>query len=222
MSHDPKPDDSPATGPRPSAEEAQAAPAEQAPAEPELAPPPGPAERIGELEGQIKDLTDRLLRAHAEMDNMRKRGERERAETAKYAITRFAQDVVSIGDNLQRAMTAVPADGAEASPALKALRDGVAMTERELVNVLGRHGITRIDPLGDLFNPHQHQAVMKQQRPDVAAGTVIQVFQVGYAIEERVLRPAMVVVAEGGFKPVKAPPASEAEKPGPGTPAADA
>ena len=159
--------------------------------------------RNAELEGQIKDLTDRLLRAHADLDNLRKRLEREKEETAKYAITRFAQAVVGVADNFERAIGSVPAAAVAEGGPLKALLDGVSMTEREFLNVLEKHGVKRISPQGEAFNPHQHQAVMEAQDPSVPAGTVTQVFQAGYMIEERCLRPAMVVVAKGGPKPGK-------------------
>jgi molecular chaperone GrpE len=158
---------------------------------------------VEKLNGQISELTDRLLRAHAEMDNVRKRAEREKSDTAKYAITKFANDVANVADNFDRAIQSVPATAAAEMPALKSLLDGVTMTEREFLNVLERHGVRRIDPKGEPFNPHLHQAVMEMQNADVAAGTVLQVYQCGYMIEDRVLRPAMVVVAKGGFKPVK-------------------
>lgn len=158
------------------------------------------AAEVVKLEGQIKDLTDRLLRAHADIDNLRKRGEREREETARYAISKFAIDIVGMTDNFQRAITAVPADAAEADPALQTLIDGVTMTEAEFMRVLERHGVKRIDPKGDIFNPHFHQAMMEQQNPEVPAGTILQVFQPGYQIADRVIRPAMVVVARGGAK----------------------
>lgn len=175
------------------------------PASPEPAsqPPAAAAEvRIAELESQIADLTDRLLRAHAEMDNMRKRAEREKADTAKYAISKFARDIVGVGDNFQRAIAVVPAGAADQDPALKSLIEGVTMSEREFLNVLERHGVRRIDPLGEVFNPHLHQAVMEQPNVELPPGTVVQVVQSGYSIEDRVLRPAMVVVAKGA-KPVK-------------------
>jgi molecular chaperone GrpE len=162
---------------------------------------PAPEERIAELEGQIADLTDRLLRAHAEMDNVRKRAEREKIDTAKYAISKFATDIVTVGDNFARAASAVPPGAADNDPALKALLDGVTMMEREFLNVLDRHGVKRMDPTGQPFNPHLHEAVMEQQNADVPSGTVVQVFQAGYTLEDRVLRPAMVVVAKGGPKP---------------------
>lgn len=152
------------------------------------------------LKGQIADLTDRLLRAHADMDNLRKRMDREKEETIKYAITKFARDVVTVADNFQRATDSVPAEAMADNDALKALHDGVSMTEREFVNVLERHGVRRIDPLGEIFNPHQHQAMMEMQTAEVPSGTILQVYQPGYMIEDRVLRPAMVVVAKGGAK----------------------
>lgn len=173
------------------------------------------AVEVETLKGQIADLTDRLLRAHAEMDNFRKRAERDREETSRYAITRFARDVLAIGDNLQRAANSVPAEATDEHASLKALLEGVSMTEREFQNVLERHGIRRIEPQGQPFNPHQHQAMMEVQNPDVAAGTVMQVFQPGYVIEDRVLRPAMVVVAKGGAKPSRAPERGNGETPQP-------
>jgi molecular chaperone GrpE len=174
---------------------------DRAPADP--APGTGNGESAGTvavLEGRISDLTDRLLRAHADMENLRKRTEREKEETAKYAISKFARDVLAVGDNLQRATAAVPPDAADADPALRALMEGVALTEREFANALERNGVKRLDPEGQPFNPHQHQAMIEIDRPDVAAGTIVQVYQPGYVIDDRVLRPAMVVVAKGGEK----------------------
>ncbi len=155
---------------------------------------------IGALQNEVAELKDRLLRTHADMDNMRKRTEKEKADAHKYAVTKFARDMVEVGDNFQRAIETVPAGAAEQDPALKSFLDGVTMTERELINTLERHGIKRLDPKGQPFNPHLHQAVMEMQNPEVPAGTVTQVYQVGYMIEDRVLRPAMVVVAKGGAK----------------------
>jgi molecular chaperone GrpE len=135
------------------------------------------------------------------MDNLRKRTERDKEDTAKYAISKFAREVLSIGDNLQRAMAAVPPGAADADPALKALIDGVSMTDREFLNILERNGVKRLVPEGQPFNPHQHQAMTEIENRDVAPGTVVQVYQPGYVLEDRVLRPAMVVVAKGGTKP---------------------
>jgi molecular chaperone GrpE len=172
--------------------------------EPEARAPEGNgapgAPDVATLEGRIAELTDRLLRAHAEMDNLRKRTERDKEDTAKYAITRFARDVLSVGDNLQRAIAAVPAGAADEDVALKALVDGVSMTEREFLNALERNGVKRIDPEGDPFNPHAHQAMTEIENRDVPPGTIVQVYQPGYELGDRVLRPAMVVVSKGGAK----------------------
>lgn len=189
-----KPEQEPVTDDGAETEAPGAAPAGAAAADAEIA----------ELQGQVADLTDRLLRAHAEMDNLRKRGDRDKEDTAKYAITKFAREILGIGDNLQRAIGAVPAGAADEDPALKALIDGVSMTEREFLNILDRHGVKRIDPSGEPFNPHLHQAMTEIEDKEVAPGTVVQVYQPGYIIEDRVLRPAMVVVAKGGEKPAKA------------------
>lgn len=158
------------------------------------------AAEVDLLQGQIADLTDRLLRSHAEMDNIRKRAEREREETAKYAITKFARELATVADNFERAIQAVPAGAADENNALKSLVDGVSMTEREFINVLERNGVKRINPKGEMFNPHQHQAMMEMQNTEVPPGTILEVFQCGYVIEDRVVRPAMVVVAKGGPK----------------------
>lgn len=179
------------------------------------------AAEVLKLEGQIKDLTDRLLRAHADLDNLRKRAEREKEDTAKYAISKFAHDIVGVSDNFQRAISAVPAGAADADPALNTLLDGVMMTEAELVKVMERHGVKRIDPLGEQFSPHLHQAMMEANDPSVPSGTIVQVFQPGYLIDSRVIRPAMVVVAKGGPKAGRPEPRGGAESggtPPPGEP----
>jgi molecular chaperone GrpE len=169
---------------------------------------------IADLRREVSDLKDKILRAHAEVDNIRKRTEREKIDNAKYAISKFAADIVNVGDNFQRATGAVPPGAADADPALASLLDGVNLTEREFLNVLERHGVERVNPMGEAFNPHLHQAVMEMPQADVPAGTVIQVFQSGYTISDRVLRPAMVVVATGGVKPDTGP-ADASQKPDP-------
>jgi molecular chaperone GrpE len=195
-----------------------AQPNEGAPAAPAQAEqaPGNPDDIIAALRAEAADLKDKLLRAHAEMENIRKRAEREKEDTAKYAVSRFARDIVNVGDNFQRAIDAVPPGAAEQDAALKSFLDGVTMTERELLNVLERYGIKRVQPAGEPFNPHLHQAVMEIQRSDVPAGTVVQVFQAGFTIEDRVLRPAMVAVSKGGPKPAQAPDGTA----GPATPPA--
>lgn len=176
-----------------------------------------PVENIPTLKAQVAELTDRLLRAHADMENQRKMAEKEREDTAKYAISKFAKDIVQVGDNFQRAISAVPQDAVDSDPALKSFLDGVSMLDREFHNILERHNIKRIEPTGEPFNPHFHQAMMEQDNPSVPHGTVLQVIQAGYMLSDRVMRPAMVVVAKGG--PKGAPRPSDAEPAQP--PAAD-
>jgi molecular chaperone GrpE len=161
---------------------------------------PGPSP-VDALQAEIADLKDQLLRAYAEMDNIRKRGERERLDTQKYAVSKFARDMLAVADNLERALAAVPAGSDD--PILKGLMEGVMVTERGLASTLERYGIKRIVAEGALFDPHQHEAVMEQQDPSVPSGTIVRVFEAGYTIEDRVLRPASVVVAKGGPRPDK-------------------
>lgn len=163
------------------------------------------AAKIGALQAQLEAANDKALRTLADLDNMRKRTEKEKEDTARYAITKFARDIVNVADNFERAISSVPADARVDNPALVNLVDGVSLTEREFLNVLERHGVKRIAPKGEPFNPHHHQAVMETNDPSVPAGTVLQVFQPGYLIEDRVLRPAMVVVSTGGAKAGKSP-----------------
>jgi molecular chaperone GrpE len=216
-------------------EQKGAAPEAASEAAPTTGAEPGPKhpdDLIAGLRAEVADLKDKVLRAHAEVENIRKRAEREREETAKYAITRFARDVVTVGDNFQRAIDAVPPGAAVQDSALKSFLEGVTMTERELVNVLERYGIKKLAPKDEMFNPHLHQAVMEIARSDLPAGMVVQVFQAGFMIEDRVLRPAMVAVAKGGPKPAQGPaqvqdspaaqmpprPANDDAPPGNGTP----
>lgn len=213
----------PARAPSPAAQAAQAAEAAEAAMAGlagEAAAPAGPdagaqvAALAAELE-QVKAQLDRALRNIAELDNIRKRTEREKDEVAKYAITRFARDMLAIGDNLQRAIAAVPPDAIGADAALGSFHEGVLMTERELLKAFERNGIARLEPRGEPFNPHRHQAVLEMEGSGMAPGTVVEVFQPGYVIEERVLRPAMVGVAKGqAARP--APAAPEAAPNGPG------
>lgn len=158
------------------------------------------ADTVATLKAQVAELTDRLLRAHADMDNQRKMAAKEREDTAKYAVSKFAKDIVQVGDNFQRAITAVPDDAVANDPALKSFLDGVVMLDREFHNILERHNIQRLEPTGEAFDPHYHQAMMEQEDTSVPHGTVLQVIQAGYQLADRVLRPAMVIVAKGGAK----------------------
>jgi molecular chaperone GrpE len=168
------------------------------------------AQQIAELKAENSDLRDRLLRAMAEMENFRRRAERDKADGMKYAVSEFARDAVSIGDNLRRAIEAAQKEPLEQSPTLKTLLEGVEVTERDLFKVLERHGITRFDPLGEKFDPHLHEAMVKVDVPGVPADIVVQVLQAGYKLADRVLRPAAVIVAKGGTPAPRQP--SEAEE----------
>lgn len=151
------------------------------------------------LARENEELKERALRLAAEMENLRKRTQRDVADARAFGITNFARDMLTVTDNLQRALQAVTKETRDqAGPALKALVEGVEMTERAMLAALERHGVRRIEPEGDKFDPHFHQAMFEVENPDVPAGTVVQVVQSGYMIAERVLRPAMVGVAKGG------------------------
>lgn len=159
------------------------------------------------LQKEAADSRDRMLRTLAEMENLRKRTQKEVADARVYGVSKFAGDIVDIADNLQRAIDAVPADAkASADPGLKALIEGVELTERSLLSALEKHGVKKIDPTGEKFDPNFHQAMYEVPDASVASGTVVQVVQAGYTIGERVLRPALVGVSKGG---AKAAPASE-------------
>ncbi len=144
---------------------------------------------------EIAGLKDQLLRALAETENVRSRAARDREEVAKYAITRFARDLLSVVDNLRRALDAVPEE-VRAEAGVARLVEGVEMTEREFLAVLERHHIRRIEPLGEKFDHNFHQAMFEVPDSDKPAGTVVEVMQAGYAIAGRLLRPAMVAVAK--------------------------
>lgn len=140
---------------------------------------------------------DRALRAMAEVENVRKRLERERDEARIYSVTRFARDLLTVADNLSRALAALPADGrANVDDSIKAVLDGIEATERELQAVLGRHGVKPIAAEGQRFDPHLHQAIAEVPPKGAQPGTVVNVVQSGYTIGERLLRPAMVTVAK--------------------------
>ena len=147
-------------------------------------------------EAEINELRDKLLRAVAEAENVRRRAEKEKADAANYAVTGFARDMLAVGDNLHRALEALP-EGADLPDSVKNLIEGVKMTDRELHNIFERHGIKKIDPQGEPFDHNHHQAMFEAPTED-PNGTVIQVMQVGYKIKERLLRPAMVGVSKGG------------------------
>ncbi len=153
---------------------------------------------VADLKAENADLRDKHLRIIAEMENFRRRAERDKAEGMKYAASEFGRDMISIADNLRRAIEAVPKDAVEQNPGLKTLLEGVEVTERELFKAFERHGITRFEPLGEKFDPHNHEAMVKVDVPNVPADVIVQVLQAGYKIGDRVLRPATVILAKGG------------------------
>lgn len=148
-------------------------------------------------EAEIAVLKDQVLRLAAELENTRRRAEREKLDAARYAIANFARDLLSVADNFERALGVAPEEGGEASQeALSGLVTGLKMTDNELRAVLQRHGVKQIDPKGEKFDPNLHQAVA-QAPSDVPAGHVADVAQSGFTIGDRVLRAAMVVVSTG-------------------------
>lgn len=162
-------------------------------------PEPGSVEALTK---EVAETRDRMLRTLAEMENLRKRTAREVADSRTYGITNFARDVLDIADNLQRALDAVPADTrASADPGIKALIEGVELTERSLLNALEKNGVKKQEPAGEKFDPNFQQAMFEVPDASVPSGTVVQVVQAGYTIGERVLRPALVGVSKGGAKP---------------------
>ncbi len=165
-------------------------------------PEAGSAEALAR---EAADAKDRMLRTLAEMENLRKRTQREVADARAYGIASFARDVLDIADNLQRALDAVPAEARESADAgLKALIEGVELTERSLHKALEKNGVQKFSPQGEKFDPNVQQAMYEVPDPSVPSGTVVQVIQAGYMIGERMLRPALVAVAKGGAKPAPA------------------
>ena len=162
----------------------------------------GADERVAKAEAEAAEYKDRALRALAEVENIRRRAEREREDTAKYAVSNFAKDLLSAVDNLGRALASVPEDQIR-DDVVRNLLAGVAATERELVGALEKHGIRRVDPKGERFDHNLHQAIFEAENTGQPAGTVVQVLQPGYVIHDRLLRPAMVGVAKGEAKPVE-------------------
>jgi molecular chaperone GrpE len=166
-------------------------------AEPRQTEAQDPGARIAELEAEISRLKDQALRALAEQENTRRRAQREIEDNSKFAVSNFARDILPVGDNLRRALEAIPAEARSADESLDKFAAGVELTERELLNILERYGIKRIEPVGQPFDHNLHQAMMQVDSATHAPGTVVQCFQPGYTIQGRLLRPAMVTVAKG-------------------------
>jgi molecular chaperone GrpE len=170
---------------------------------PEDQPEPNGAEmweqELSGLRAEVEAHKDRALRALAEVENVRKRLERERDDARTYSVTRFARDILTVADNLNRALAAVPAEArAKSDESVKAILDGVEATSRELSAALARHGVKPIEAEGQRFDPNLHQAIAEVPAPGAQPGTVVNVVQQGYLIGDRLLRPAMVTVAKAG------------------------
>ena len=217
-----KPEPTPETAPQDGPETPGAGPdAAPAAAAPEGEPPipsmtadagaADPALRIAELEAQVAEANDRTLRALAEAENVRRRAERDKHDASKYAIASFAREILSVGDNLRRALDSIDAEARKSSEVVETLVTGVEMTERELLSVLERSGIKRIDPLGQRFDSNAHEALFEIPDPSRPQGTVAQVIEAGYMLNDRLLRPAKVGVTKGGPKPEAPAPAAASD-----------
>jgi molecular chaperone GrpE len=165
-----------------------------APTEPETAATAGEIDVVA-LQAELADTKDRLLRALAETENVRRRAQRDREDASKYAVAGFAKELLSVADNLRRALDSLPEAEAK-DQRTRSLLAGVDATERELLRVFERHGIRRIDPKGERFDHNFHEAVFEAERPEHPAGTIVEVLQPGYVLHDRLLRPAMVGVAK--------------------------
>ena len=162
---------------------------------------PDPHAVLEKLLSENAELKDRALRALAETENMRRRAEREASDARTYAVTNFARDMLSVADNLERALASLTEEQRNANDeALKGLIAGVELTSKDLTGVLARHNVKRIDPIGEKFDPNFHQAMFEAPDDKVPSGSVSQVVQSGWKISERVLRPALVGVSKGGAK----------------------
>jgi molecular chaperone GrpE len=173
---------------------------------------------VARLTGEAASLKDQLLRALAETENLRRRSTREREDAVKYAAVPLVRDLVTVADNLRRALASVPAEAAQGNEQLKTLLDGVEMTDRELQTIFARHHIERIEPMGERLDPHFHEALYEIPDPNAPAGTVLQVLQAGYRLRDRLIRPAQVAVAKGGPNTATA---TATENPAPESPAND-
>ncbi|HBT42307.1 MAG TPA: nucleotide exchange factor GrpE [Rhodospirillaceae bacterium] len=172
-----------------------------------------PAQRVAALEAQLAEANDRTLRALAEAENVRRRAERDKQDASRYAIANFAREILTVGDNLRRALDSVDAEARKSSDVVETLMTGVEMTERALLSVLERSGIKRLDPLGERFDSNAHEALFEVPDPTQPQGTVAQVIEAGYTLNDRLLRPAKVGVTKGGPKPEPVAAAAEEAAP---------
>jgi molecular chaperone GrpE len=170
---------------------------------------PDIAAELDAARAEARDMKDRMLRTLAEMENLRKRTEREVADAKAYGVTSFARDMLSVADNMRRAFESLPAEAQPEDGPVKAFFDGVSLTERELLKTLEKHGVREIKPDGQKFDPNLHQAMFEIPNTEIPNGTVVQTVQAGFVIGDRVLRPALVGVSKGGPKAAAQPASSE-------------
>jgi molecular chaperone GrpE len=208
----------PETPAQPETEGAAPAPDAAAPGDPpqeaaevrqELVPEPDPA--VALLEKQVAELNDKLLRALAEAENVRRRAERDREDAFKYAIANFARDVLSVADNLRRAMASVDPATRQSDPAVAKVIEGLELTERQMLATFERYGIRPVKALGERFDHNLHEALFEMEDRARPAGTVVQELETGYLLNDRLLRPAKVGIAKGGARvdrKEEAPPAA--------------
>ena len=159
---------------------------------------------LAEANAALADMKDRLMRALAETENVRKRARRESEDAGRYAASSFAKDMLNVADNLRRALSSAPDEG-EWDELSRNLLAGVAATEREMLAALERHGIRRIEPQGERFDHNYHQAMFEVENSGQPPGTIVQVLQPGYVMHDRLLRPALVGVAKGGAREAENP-----------------
>jgi molecular chaperone GrpE len=177
----------------------EALPEDEPPLPEEQSPAPEAAESsaVEELEKKLAEATDKMLRALAEAENTRRRMERERQDTAKYAVSAFARDLLPVADNLRRALNAIPQAGLDQNEQLRSIYTGVEATERELLRLFEKNSIRKVEPLHQKFDPNLHEVIFEGDAAGMEAGTVMQVVEPGYTIHDRLLRPARVGVAKG-------------------------
>lgn len=154
-------------------------------------------------EEEIADLKDKLLRTLADMENLRRRSQKDREDALKYSSANFARDMLSVADNLRRAIESIPEEADPDGSALVGFIEGIELTEKELLSTLERHGIEKIDPMGEKFDPQFHEAMFEIPTVDAESGTVLQVVEAGYVIHDRLLRPAKVGIAKAGSAPAE-------------------
>ena len=173
--------------------------------EQEQQPPSEDNVRIQVLEDELARTKEQMIRALAEAENTRKRATKDRDNASKFAISGFAKDVLSVADNLRRALDAMPAELIESQPQLKNLTDGIEATERELLRSFEKNGIKKIEPLDEMFDPNFHEVMFEAPVPEKPHGTIVQVLEPGYVLNNRILRPARVGIAKGDDTPPQSP-----------------